>query len=70
MEITKILGREILDSPDSINPRFNLAIALVKATRYDDAIAEYQRILTMDPDDPQVKQRLAEAQAAKARQGH
>ncbi len=55
--------------PDFVNARFNLAIALVKATRYDEAIAEYQSILAVYPDDPELKQRLAEAQAAKARQG-
>jgi len=55
--------------PDFINARFNLAIALVKVGRYDDAIAEYQRILAVYPGDAELKQRLAEAQAAKARQG-
>ena len=55
--------------PDFINARFNLAIALVKVGRYDDAIAEYQRILAVYPDDAELKQRLTEAQAAKARQG-
>lgn len=56
-------------NPDFINARFNLALALVKAGRYDDAIAEYRRILMVYPDDAELKQRLAEAQAARARSG-
>jgi mono/diheme cytochrome c family protein len=55
--------------PDFINAHYNLAIALVRASRYDEAIAEYQSILKVFPDDPELKQRLAEAQAAKARSG-
>ena len=54
-------------NPDFINARFNLALALVKAGRYDEAIAEYQRILMVYPDDAELKQRLAEAQAARKR---
>jgi mono/diheme cytochrome c family protein len=55
--------------PDFTNARFNLAIALEKVSRYDDAIAEYQRILAVYPDDAELKQRLLEAQTAKARLG-
>jgi Flp pilus assembly protein TadD/mono/diheme cytochrome c family protein len=62
-------GQAVALNPDFINARFNLAIALAKAGRYDDAIAQYQVILKVYPDDPELKQRLIEAQAAKARQG-
>jgi hypothetical protein len=53
--------------PDFTNARFNLANALVRSGKLDEAIAEYQKILTEFPNDQLTKDRLAQAQAARAR---
>jgi tetratricopeptide (TPR) repeat protein len=46
--------------PDYASARFNLATALAKSGRIDEAIANLRQILAANPDDPYAKQRLAE----------
>ena len=41
--------------------RFNLAIALAKAGRVDDAVENLRRVLADDPEDPLEKRHLADA---------
>jgi hypothetical protein len=50
---------------DYSNARFNLANALVKAGKLDDAIAEYKRILEGNPEDELTRDRLEKALAAR-----
>jgi tetratricopeptide (TPR) repeat protein len=47
------------------NARFNLGNALVKAGKFDDAIAEYRRILEANPEDELTKDRLEKALAGR-----
>jgi hypothetical protein len=57
----------LLLRPDFTNARFNLGNALMRSGRLDEAIAEYQKILVEFPNDQLTKDRLAQAQAARAR---
>jgi tetratricopeptide (TPR) repeat protein len=50
---------------DYSNARLNLANALVKSGRLDEAIGEYRRILETNPDDELTKDRLEKALAAR-----
>ena len=45
--------------------RFNLATALAKSGRIDEAIANLRQILAANPDDAYAKRRLAELEAAR-----
>jgi len=47
--------------------RFNLANALVKAGRLDEAIADYREVIQAFPNDPLPKTKLAEALEQKAK---
>ena len=50
---------------DYSNARFNLGNALVKAGKFEEAIAEYRRILETNPEDELTKDRLEKALAAR-----
>ena len=46
--------------PDYASARFNLATALAKSGRIDEAVENLRKILAANPDDPYAKQRLSE----------
>jgi tetratricopeptide (TPR) repeat protein len=50
---------------DYSNARLNLGNALVRARRFDEAIAEYRRILEGNPGDELTRERLEKAIAAR-----
>jgi len=54
---------------DFVNARFNLANALLKSGRLDEAIENYRQVAAALPEDPLAKQRLEHALALRARRG-
>ncbi len=51
--------------PDYWSARFNLATALARSGRIDEAIDDLRKILAANPGDPYAKRRLAELEAAR-----